>query len=86
MFIGRIITCTRNVAGLGIFAMGPFLVGLTDPMAIERREIDGKFQELASILRALGFKLDRDIQVSILIFVLVLKTNILKHIILNNFT
>ena len=69
--------------GNGNFAMGLFLWVLTDPMAIERREIDGKFQELASNPRALGFQLDRDIQVSILIFILVLKINILKHIILD---
>ena len=46
--------------------MGLFLVVLTDPMAILRHEIDRKFQELASILRALGFRLVIDIQDNVL--------------------
>ena len=34
--------------GMGIFTMGLFLGVLPDPVVIDRREIDGKFQELAS--------------------------------------
>ena len=64
---------------------GSVFGGFTDPMAVERREIVGNFKSLTSILAHSDLQLDRVIQVSILIFVLLLKTIILKHIILNNF-